>query len=367
MGNCARNCYGATPDDIIRELKPLIPSWLLDFLFDLDKCKSGSDRANGLGNFNALSIFTASEVARRLRDDAKTSAMFDMSSPSKVLSKNMSDILRDFADLVCSGKGNELSDLDKKYNPNSNGISFPSDLDPKTKDAILDSLLRNDSFNGRKLGSGADDGINGNLIVLDTDRLPPGYDRDSLYDDIFKEGADGNPLSRIPINELENIELNKRKFICFDPVFDIDNYTFFENNDKPLLTRQKIENIRRVHNELLLPIYRYYYGESDNVSACQIKVIYGIGSVSGIRGMIGGSSFSKHISGEAVDFLMSGIDVWDLVDDIRKGLIKINFGVLATVNGIHITLPYTFENMEVRGMILTSPKKDRNSLKVDFI
>ena len=98
-----------------------------------------------------------------------------------------------------------------------------------------------------------------------------------------------------------------------------------------------------------------------------MKISMGICSIPHGRVMAGSASFTKHLTGEAVDFNLAGIDSLTIVEDIRKGNIKLDFGVLVVANGLHITLPYTFEGYSVRGLIVRSPKKSRNSLKIETI
>ena len=187
--------------------------------------------------------------------------------------------------------------------------------------------------------------------------------------DIFGDGADNNGenlLLKIPEGEFEIDELTQKRFTCFVPEFDIENYIISADKVRPLLTSGKAASMRRIHDEILLPIYNHYFGSATEPS-CQIRIFFGVGTLSNAIKIAGGSSFSRHIRGEAVDFDMVGVEYNTLVRDIRSGALTLNFGVLAYTNGIHITLPYTFEGLDVSGMILSSPRKSTRSLEIEFV
>jgi hypothetical protein len=64
---------------------------------------------------------------------------------------------------------------------------------------------------------------------------------------------------------------------------------------------------------------------------------------------------------------MVGVSPQKFMQDIIDRSIIINFGVLTITNGIHITLPTTFEGLDINGMILKSPKQSLNSFDIKFI
>lgn len=176
-----------------------------------------------------------------------------------------------------------------------------------------------------------------------------------------------NPLGNIPIKVYEDIDKHQRAFKCFVPQFFIETYTPYplENEPPLVITPKRIENIRRVHDEILLPIFNYYYGP-DATPSCQIRIVLALGTYQHCN-LYGGNAFSKHMTGEAVDFTMVGITYETLIKDIKEGKIDINFGYIAPTNGIHITLPFEFEGLEVRNMIVDSPHNGLGSLTVEFL
>jgi hypothetical protein len=75
---------------------------------------------------------------------------------------------------------------------------------------------------------------------------------------------------------------------------------------------------------------------------------------------------TRHIHGQAVNFSLVSISNEEVIDDIANGRIGVQFGILALVNGIYITIPYTYENYEVRGVVLSSPNFDSDDIRLKF-
>lgn len=403
MGCCMRNCYGTSTEDLIKQTKNNLPLECINFLLDLSKCTNSQSQRNGLANFNALNIFAASSLIKRINEMDRNGDRYDLSTVNKNISSQLPNIMSDFDELTCSGRGQELIDLDNKYNSGNGGNGsnmFPPELSDADKDKILELLDKNNNYNDSMLsggsggkgnngssggngigtgngstssGSGSNNSGNGgslgnnnlnNTAIIKDSSLNNGDNKDTIYDDTFSNS--GNVLVNIPDDELTKLEYTKKFFTCFKPVFDVNDYLFLDKRERPLLTSDKIKNLKRVHNELLLPIYNHYYGVDSNPS-CQIKIIFALGSLKNTIVDAGGSSFSRHLRGEAVDFTMVGVSAEKLINDLKSGVLRLNFGVLAATNGTHLTLPYTFEDLDVRGMILSSPKQSTNSLNIEFI
>lgn len=366
MGCCMRNCYGTSIDDLNKEMKMSLPLKLALYLINLAECSTNNlSQKNALANFNSASIFAGSALLKKIADMDRNGDRYDLSTTDKLVNSLLPGILSDFDRNICNGYGQELIDLDDKYNSGNNkgdyGLTFPGGLSDSQKNSILDLLGKNNNYNDNRL----DNLGNNNLVVYDSNNSGSGLNKDTLYDDLFNNSGN-NPLINIPDDELLNLQLNKRFFTCFVPEFDLNNYLFFDKKDRPLITSNKIANIKKIHNEILLPIYNHYYG-SNSAPSCQIKIVFGIGGLKNTIVDAGGTSFSRHLRGEAVDFSMVGVSGQKLIADLKSGALRINFGVLSLTNGIHITLPYTYEDLDIRGMILASPRNSRNSLKVDFI
>lgn len=402
---CMRNCYGTNISDLKSGMKDDLPMFLINALLNLSKCGNSQSQRNGLANFNELNIFAANRMFNKINEMDRSGALYNLSSNEKLLNSSLEDLLAEFDRLGCRGYGIELTNLNNKYNSNKNNsnsnnnnssnsgklldslknslntgtgsnkdiygnssngsgnsLIFPDGLTDGQKDSIRDLLKDNNNYNDNLL----DDKNKNNTFVLGNNGSGLN-DKDKTYDSLFGNNT-GNVLKNIPNDELENLSLNTRVFKCFEPVFELENYIYISSNKKQqtLVTREKAFSMKKIHNEILLPIFNHYFG-SGAEATCQMKINFGIGSLNDIVSVSGGSSFSRHLKGEAVDFSIVGVDSTKVVEDIKNGVININFGVITLTNGIHITLPYKFEGLDVNRVILSSPKKSKNSLKIEFI
>lgn len=170
----------------------------------------------------------------------------------------------------------------------------------------------------------------------------------------------------IPDNELLGLNLTKRSYKCFHPVFQLDNYISTSKNTVNVITPARIEQLKKIHHEILVPIFDYYFGGTSNPEACQMKIYYGLTDVSSTA-LMEAAGVSMHLRGKAVDFYLNTIEPKQIIEDVKKGNLKIPFGVLMVTTGVHITLPYMFENYEIRGMIVESPYRDKNDVRIDFV
>jgi hypothetical protein len=230
------------------------------------------------------------------------------------------------------------------------------------------NLGNGDGSNNSNTGDGSTSG--NDTRFNDNDSIYSSYDGNSGSGNGLSSNGDSNnggwvnPLLNIPNNKLLNLNYERFFFKCFDPVFDVRNYIF--KGMSPFISETKRKNIYDLHHKILLPIYNHYYGES-STPVCQIKIYFALTDMKTTRQYASGSSFSHHLQGRAVDFTMVGVDEYDFVRDIQAGRLTIPFGVMTVTNGVHITLPFEFEGMEVSNVILSSPRKDLTSLKVEFL
>ena len=402
---CMRNCYGTDIDDLRLRIKLRLPGWLIDFLLDLSKCVNSQSQKNGLSNFNELVIYAGKELFDKLDEKDRNGDYYDLETPDKLFKEGLEKIINDFDYLICNGGSKDISDLDDKYNNNDGkggGNKYPPGLSDEDKDKIRNILDENNGYNDNKSdpndtgniiiidgngnggngsgsgnggngsgngngdGDGSGNGGNGGNGNGDGEGGGKGDDDDYFNNGKGKGDGEGNPIINIPNDEILNIDLTRKIYKCFDPVFHLENYVFSSNGNLLFLTNKRKQMCKRIHNEILLPIFKHYYGENAPAT-CQLRIAFVLGSLTDIREIVGGNVFSKHLQGEAVDFTMVGVDPQTLLADIKSGALKIRFGVLILVNGVHITLPSTFEGLEVEGVILSSPKKSRDSLEIEFI
>lgn len=361
---CSLNCYGNTKEDVINSLKENLPMNLLNFLLGLLNCANNNTLKNAFGNWNGLNIFAMQKLVDDINGVNNGGGRYDISDYNNIPDNIYNNLINEYNDLLCRGQGGGLIDIDNKYNGNGDGSYvrplFPDGLTDADKNLIIDHLNNNNNGN---------DNINNgenNLVIVPPDYTDGGSGSGSglTNDDIF--GESGNPIYNIPNYEFDNgIDINKSVFKCFEPVFKLDNY-IYSNSEKLFITPTKVANIKRVHNEILLPLYNFYYGNT-TAPSCQIKVFFGIGSRSEINSVAAGSSFSRHSRGEAVDFTMVGIDYKKLLSDLKSGSLNLNFGILIPSNGIHMTLPYTYEGYTIQNTIISSPSKSANSLSIEYL
>lgn len=447
MGWCMRNCYGTDLADIKLEIKLNLPDWLLDFLLDLSKCINNQNQRNGLGNFNALSIFALKQLFDKVDRMDKDGSYYDLSSPRKIFDEELLGIMLAFDDLLCNGGSSEIDEILERWFPGGKDDipAFPPNIPEDIIQTVYEILDENNNNNESKgddkedngtftsgnngngdgnngsgngsgngnsegnglwgddeglLGNGGDgkgnssngDGSNsnnrngsgeegngnGNLNGVNGGGIDgngnngDGSNSNSNNGNGNRDDSSGNrhPLMNIPNEVIEDIDLTMRRFKCFHPVFDLHNYVFIhkkEANNMLFITDERKRNIKRVHNEIILPIYRYYYGE-EAVPVCQIHINLCLASYKTIFAVIQANAFSKHIVGSAVDFSLVGVDHRTFINDLREGNIPdINYGVVFLTGGsIHMTLPYTFENLEIKKMYLESPRKEAGSMEIEF-
>lgn len=338
---------------------------LLRFLLGLLDCANFNSLKNMLANWDAAQLFAVKYLLDKVRERDRNNERYENDFSGNFPDKDMWEIVREFDKLICKGNGGELIEIVNDYNKGNNndynGITFPPGLTEKDKEIIKDILDKNNGGNDHNINQDYNNGI----VVVPTrpPKLPDNDDgngniRDDIFDNI------GNPIINIPDEVIENITFEKKVFKCFEPEFKLGNYIF--EDDNTFLTQTKIKNIKRMHYDILLPIYNLYYGNATTPS-CQIKITFGLGGIKKTVGYASGSMFSKHLRGEAVDFLMVGIPPERVIKDIRSGKLNIKFGVLSPTNGLHITLPFESNGYKVENLIIESPGKNQSSLKIGFI
>lgn len=386
MGCNLRNCYNTNLDDIFRWIKMNIPFDLILFLLDLSRCKNNRARSNALANFNRFSIFAASEIMKVMKRKEEQGDRYD-SSDAHANYGSLLKIAEDYDRLHCAGYGKELEDLDVKYNGDSKGLMFPDNLTNDQKNAIRNYFLENNNY--LETNPSIEDDARLDLIIRslsDNDYEPFTAEDEEYFSTLDPDDAEyerekerklkdtgydmfsktGNPLLNIPDDELLGLSLTKRTYKCFHPVFQLENYISTNKGTVNVVTPARIAQLRKIHHEILLPIFNFYFGTSTNPEACQMKIYYGLTDVATTKSMEA-AGISMHLRGKAVDFYLNTIEPKQVIKDIKEGRIKVPFGVLMATTGVHITLPYMFENHEIRGMIVESPYRDNNDVRIDFV
>jgi hypothetical protein len=398
-----RNCLGITLEDMKRDLFAQLDSFLLGWLLDQD-CKGGSDGAAALANFDAYNYFAAKKALDYLNNADRTNKHMSGGDMWSFLRDMMPSLLKEFAHRECNGQNNGIKDEIYKYKQDPYSNMYPNTLTDSQKEILLTHLqdtnfiatqtigvstrgpydfdgsggspIPNSLNTGNGLGgnNGPFDGV-GNpgrsapqgpgsnpYLIINNNEIGTGGLSDKT-DNIFGESI----LSKIPLESMEEFDITKTKFTkCFRTIFELDNFLVPDNPaSKPIVTPTKVANLRRLFNDILMPIYRYYYGSEDD-SSCRMRLHGGLTTIKVAYMLLGSSLATKHVTGEAVNFSLVTVSNQTIIDDIRAKRIDVDFGVCANVNGVYITLPTTFEDYEVRGVVLSSPTFDADNIKVDF-
>ena len=359
-----KNCLGITTDDLKRQLLDRLDLWLLDWLLSLDCGKGGAADA-ALANYNAYSLYTAKNGLNYINALDASNGHLTGNDTFDFVKGLAEDSLRGFAQNECIGQNNAYKDLDNLYGGPGNGSfkgRFPNTASDDAKNRLL-QWADSTNFgvgNNPNLGSGtavppyllAPDGTNGEETLFDG--------KDSLFGD--------SALSRVPIGALESFDpYTVVRTKCFSSIFEIPNY--FVPDDpasRPILTDDKARNLRRLHNEILLPIYRHYYG-TENTLSCKMRVHGGLTTLKTAYSYLGASFATKHIEGIAVNFSLVSVSNDIILDDLRNRRIPVEFGYAAQVNGVFICLPFSFRGYDVRGVILDAANFDVENLDLDFV
>lgn len=360
-----QNCLGLNASKLKEAIKDMAENVILDEVlyntfFNSDGvvktdceilCKNSV-----LPNFNEFLLNSVKNEFDKINAADRANGSYDVSNLGESLKNDVLRNMKKFNTMMKNGQGDELKALNAKYN--RNGSLFPDNLDSTTKDKLLKLLDDSNYFSGNDDNAMLFNNRNNSIVIDSNDTvLANAYD-DDLFSNI-------RPLKSIPTDELDALKLKKLSFKCFREKFRIENYII--NSDKGVIvTPDKLANLKKIHSEILTPIYNFYYGKIDD-SQCNLKIYYGLLSMEGVRQSASGSFVSKHLTGEAVDFSLMGISNSKIVSDISKGLIDIDFGVLMITNGVHISLPYTINDYLIKNVIVESKNNSADSIEINIL
>lgn len=190
-------------------------------------------------------------------------------------------------------------------------------------------------------------------------------------DEIAGMGAD--PTDWVNANArlvLEGIrDTGETDIPCPDDKFDLRQFTkHFDYHAPPIVSQNVKANLWRLYNTILRPLVDHYKSTMPELEGlCVLNIINGVASGVPVRSVIAGSGFSTHFTGEGVDFNIMGVEETKIIDDIINGVIPIQFGVLAHINGIHITLPLSFEGYAIENLYIRTLDGSRERITHRFI
>jgi hypothetical protein len=258
------------------------------------------------------------------------------------------------ATLSASASNNSSNTIQMREIPfSASSISLPDNLSPQLKARAIAQIAEDPTLNAAA-------GTN-NLFVESSSSSLPVVDDDSL----FKPSI----VSLSTVEEIENIPMDTIRYSkCFNPDFTVSNYIVPDDGvNLPLITPDKVDNLKRIHYNLLIPIFEYYKDKLPDGMQCGMKIVGGLTSIPTARGQLLSSTSTKHKEGLAVNFTITGIDKARIIDDIVSRRIDIPFGIIAMVNGIYITLPFSYENYLVERLYLDSPTFSSNNIYIEKV
>jgi hypothetical protein len=126
----------------------------------------------------------------------------------------------------------------------------------------------------------------------------------------------------------------------------------------PMLMLETLSYAKRLHNDVILPAATYYkgviYGDP-NYPTRLGQILYGIVPGEVVTKYLRGGPPSRHLLGQAVNFMITGVQDQKVVEDIHAGRIHARYGTIARTAGVNATLPYYAANDSVvEGMLLWS-------------
>ena len=283
----------------------------------------------------------------------------------------------------CNGNVSGISDQYKNIplNRGDQGL-FPKDLNSNERDTIL-SLINNSGHGNNVTNYGYNNSLKDkDFLILDdpnasryNDSLINGPSLGSLTSNNLKDQfteydifSNGNGITNISDSDLDKLDFDFKRYSCFEPTFYISNYIInYDKTKYPILTETKSSNIKSLHYDILLPIFKYYFGNSkEALATCRMRINAGLMQVPTAIKFLSGTKTSLHANGQAADFSVVGIDPFIIFDDIKSKKININFGVISVTNGIHITLPYTYEGYLVKDVFIDTRSNNLEGFNLYF-
>ena len=362
-----KNCLGLGAEELKTLLKKEADKKILEAILDevtkADCSKSCDD--NSTKNFNELVLFVLKKEFDLIDKADKSNGKYDTGNIFTSLLRNLTNNRNEFNAITNLGGGKQLTDLANTHLTSK----YPNPSTTTARDKLLE-LAKVNNTNPRLVITNLDsDSYAKSLNSGNTTSSSIGGSNGSSNNsgNLIDSGliSDDRDFTKIPNNSISNLDINESKFKCFDRVFKVKNYLI--NADRVVLTDAKIAKLKSLHESILIPIYNYYYKDTD-VRYCRLQVYVGITNISGAYIYPRGNYTSRHILGEAVDFKLTGIEDNTIIKDIKEGNIPIKFGVLSKNDiGCHITLPYKFNDYDVEGLIISSPRASVDSIELTFV
>lgn len=153
-------------------------------------------------------------------------------------------------------------------------------------------------------------------------------------------------------------------YLCNDSNFVLENWIDMPN--APLIA-DRINNLKRLHKEVLIPIVNYYKAKSDDKfikDFCILKILTGLSTDLRLATTPVGE-ISHHYIGKAVNFRLIGIDDEVIIDDLINKRLPVNVGAFGNPNGVFVTLPYEVNGTRIENLHIF--KDSYGNLTYNFI
>lgn len=151
---------------------------------------------------------------------------------------------------------------------------------------------------------------------------------------------------------------------CNDTNFVLENW--IDRPDAPLVP-SRINKLKEIHREILIPIVKYYKEKSDDQfikDFCILNILTGLSTDRRLETTPVGE-ISRHYIGEAVNFRLVGIDDETIIDDLKNKRLPVSVGAFGNPNGVFVTLPYTLDGTRIENLYITTDRT--GSLVYEFI
>ena len=357
-----KNCLGLTLLDFKKRFMLNIDLWILKWLIKYD-CGAKGAAANGLANYPAFTAFAASQGFQYLDQVDAENGRLTGDSMNRWLEENIDRILELYNQKLCEGKTGKYDDATRGRSSGKpcrkRPTPFPRGLSKSEQQKLL-KILADGVVNGASNGKPIDHNVCGPYVIGDGS----GTGIEGSGEDIEDDDGPLAGLSEEDIDNLKDDDYVTSK--CFEVRFRVFNYIVPEiPEEMPIMTESKVRKLKKLHREILLPIYRFYYGDEDDIS-CNMRITGGLTTMFGAVGAFNASLYSRRVHGECASFSLVGITPSQILDDVTSGRIGIDYGFVTTVNGFTISLPFSYEGKLIKNLVLSTPTLSSSDIAVSF-
>lgn len=163
-----------------------------------------------------------------------------------------------------------------------------------------------------------------------------------LIEDIDRNNFTLGRFKYVTDEQIEIMFIKARDSLVLEPREDeIFSLSLFNNVNDAIISKNKVNNLKRLHDTVLLPIILYYKSKME-VTGSILIVDQGISNETKLQQQ-----------GKAVAFRLIGVDRAIIIEDLTDRNIDIEFGLVRNHGkaGVFISIPYDAEGRTVRRLI----------------